>query len=105
MNANQRKLIVAMSLCAAAVVPHIASAASIPTQGTWSTTLQGRDLDSNLTTAFAPDMEYRLSLTDTSLRPQQKNLVDLAVGDCSDILSIEELPNKAIQSDARTSLR
>ncbi len=55
--------------------------------------------------SFAPDMEYRLSLTDTSLRPQQKNLVDLAVGDCSDILSIEELPNKAIQSDARTSLR
>jgi hypothetical protein len=55
--------------------------------------------------AFGPDMEYRLSLIDASSRPQPKPFVDVTVGKCSDIMSIEELPNKDMQADARTSLR
>ena len=47
MNRNQRKLIAALSLCAA-VVPNLACAVAIGGQGTWETTLQGRDLDGNL---------------------------------------------------------
>ena len=34
MNTQQRKLIAAMSLCAAIVVPHIASAVAVSGQGT-----------------------------------------------------------------------
>ena len=45
---------------------------------------------------FAPDMEYRLSLIDCKLRPEHKDHVTLEVGDCSDILRIEDLPNKDI---------
>ena len=49
MNTKQRKLIAALSLCAAAV-PNLASAVAISGQGTWESTLQGRDLDGNLST-------------------------------------------------------
>lgn len=49
MNTNQRNLIAALSLCAA-VVPNLASAVAISGQGTWESTLQGRDLDGNLAT-------------------------------------------------------
>ncbi|HEY9198404.1 MAG TPA: VPLPA-CTERM sorting domain-containing protein [Gammaproteobacteria bacterium] len=52
MKYQQRKLIVALSLCAA-VVPSLASAVAISGQGTWESTLQGRDLDGNLATAEA----------------------------------------------------
>lgn len=55
--------------------------------------------------AFGPDMEYRLSLTDASLRSEPKPFVKVVVGECSDIMSIEELPNNGIQADARTSRR
>jgi len=47
---------------------------------------------------FAPDMEYRLSLTDVCLRPELETHMDITIGECSDILSIEELPDKAIQN-------
>ena len=55
--------------------------------------------------AFGPDMEYRLSLTDASLRSDPEPFVDIVVGECSDIMSIEKLPNNAMQADARTSRR
>lgn len=42
--------------------------------------------------SFAPDMEYRFLLTDSSLRPDPKPYVDLLVGKCSDIMSIQALP-------------
>ncbi|MES9862273.1 MAG: hypothetical protein ABW157_09970 [Candidatus Thiodiazotropha sp. LLP2] len=45
---------------------------------------------------FSPDREYRLSLTDNSFRFVQKNFVDLVVGGCSDIMSIEALPNNTM---------
>lgn len=47
---TQRKLIAALSLCAAVAVPSIASAVAISGQGAWETTLQGRDLDGDLST-------------------------------------------------------
>jgi hypothetical protein len=53
MNTHHRNLSVALSLCAAAAVPTVASAMGISGQGTWETTLQGRDLDGNLATAEA----------------------------------------------------
>ena len=49
MNTNQRNLIAALSLCAA-VVPNLASAVAVNGQGTWESTLQGRDLDGNVAT-------------------------------------------------------
>jgi hypothetical protein len=49
MNTNQSNLIAALSLCAAGV-PNLASAVAISGQGTWESTLQGRDLDGNLAT-------------------------------------------------------
>lgn len=53
MNTQQRNLIAALSLCAAVVVPNIASAVAVSGQGTWESTLQGRDLDGNLSTSEA----------------------------------------------------
>lgn len=50
MNSQKRKLIAAVSLCAAIAIPTLASAASISGQGTWESTLQGRDLDGVLST-------------------------------------------------------
>ncbi|MBI5041442.1 MAG: DUF1566 domain-containing protein [Gammaproteobacteria bacterium] len=47
---TQRKLIVALSLCAVVAVPNVASAVAVSGQGTWETTLQGRDLDGDLAT-------------------------------------------------------
>lgn len=52
--------------------------------------------------AFAPDLEYRLSLTDVSLCPESKPDVCLRVGDCSDIMVIENLPDKLHAAAART---
>ena len=49
MRRQQRTLIAALSLCAT-VVPNLVSAVAISDQGTWETTLQGRDLDGNLAT-------------------------------------------------------
>lgn len=50
MNAYQGKLIATLTLYAAVVVPNIASAVAVSGQGTWETTLQGRDLDGDLAT-------------------------------------------------------
>ena len=61
MNTNQRKLIAALSLCAA-VVPNLASAVAISGQGTWESTLQGRDLDGNLAT-FEAYYDTALNIT------------------------------------------
>lgn len=41
---------------------------------------------------FSPDREYRMALTDVSLPPESTQAVDLKVGNCSDIMSIEGLP-------------
>lgn len=62
MNIKQRRFIVAMSLCAAAAIPNIASAVAISGQGTWESTLQGRDLDGNLAT-FEAYYDTALNIT------------------------------------------
>ncbi|MDY6903286.1 MAG: hypothetical protein SWH61_01250 [Thermodesulfobacteriota bacterium] len=54
--------------------------------------------------SFAPDMEYRLSLTDISLKPELKPEMILSIGDCSDIVTIEELPNIRFEQAAGKSL-
>lgn len=53
MHTTQRNLIVALSVCAAVSAPNIASAVAISGQGTWETTLLGRDLNGNLSTIEA----------------------------------------------------
>lgn len=50
---SQRSVITVVSLCMAVAIPNVAYTASINGQGTWETTLQGRDLDGDLTTAEA----------------------------------------------------
>jgi len=50
MSTIQRKIIAVLSLCAAVSSPNIASAVAVSGQGTWETTLQGRDLDGDLST-------------------------------------------------------
>jgi Protein of unknown function (DUF1566) len=62
MNTQKRKLIAAVSLCAAIAIPTLASAASISGQGTWETTLQGRDFDGNLAT-FEAYYDTSLNIT------------------------------------------
>ena len=47
---------------------------------------------------FGADVEYRLSLTDISLRPIPEPFVYIMAGGCSDIMSIEELPTNAMQT-------
>jgi hypothetical protein len=49
---------------------------------------------------FAEDKEYRVSLTDVRLKPEPSHHIDLSIGKCSDILSVESLPNAAIQTIA-----
>jgi hypothetical protein len=46
--------------------------------------------------SFAADMEYRFSLTDAHVRAEFKSHIDLCIGQCSDIMDIEELPNQAL---------
>jgi hypothetical protein len=41
---------------------------------------------------FSDDREYRVSLTDTNLRPEVRAYIDLPIGECADIMTIEELP-------------
>ncbi len=43
---------------------------------------------------FSEDKEYRLSVTNTTFTQQEDEYIDLILGDCRDLLSIEELPNK-----------
>lgn len=62
MNAIQQNLIVVLSLCATFAAPNIASAVAISGQGTWETTLQGRDLDGNLAT-FEAYYDTSLNIT------------------------------------------
>ncbi len=50
---------------------------------------------------FSEDCEYRLSFTDTGLKSQLKKHIELEVGDCSDIMDIEDLPNKVLSADAK----
>lgn len=61
MNTNQLKPILALSLCAA-IVPNFASAVAISGQGTWESSLQGRDLDGNLAT-FEAYYDTSLNIT------------------------------------------
>ena len=42
---------------------------------------------------FADDKEYRLAIIDTRTSSVHKDYIDLQIGDCSDILNIEDLPN------------
>lgn len=48
----------------------------------------------------AEDKEYRLAFTDVSLKSIHRDYVDLQIGDCSDILSIEDLPPTACCENA-----
>ena len=41
----------------------------------------------------AEDKEYRLSLTDVSPYGEDKDAITLEIGDCSDIMDIQDLPN------------
>jgi hypothetical protein len=55
---QQLNFIAAVSLCVAIIIPNIASAASIPTQGDWATTLQARYIGNTTT----PNAYYDTSL-------------------------------------------
>ena len=44
--------------------------------------------------SFSEDIEYRMSVTKTNFETLEEKYIDLNLGDCSDLLSIEELPNK-----------
>ena len=50
---------------------------------------------------FSEDCEYRLSLTDAGSLSQSREHIVLEVGDCSDILNIEDLQNKANSAAAK----
>ena len=41
---------------------------------------------------FVDDQEYRIALIDVSHKPDRLDYIDLSIGDCSDIMAIEELP-------------
>ena len=43
--------------------------------------------------SFVDDQEYRIALIDFSLKPIHLDHIDLSIGDCSDIIDIEELPS------------
>jgi len=45
---------------------------------------------------FSEDQEYRISLTDVGRRHEPVSHIDLSIGECSDIMVIEELPNIGI---------
>lgn len=62
MKAQQCKFIAAMSLCVTAAIPNITSAVAVTGQGTWETTLQGRDLDGNALT-FEAYYDTALNIT------------------------------------------
>jgi hypothetical protein len=42
------------------------------------------------------DKEYRVSITNSTFTRHKENFLDLLLGDCSDILSIEPLPNSSL---------
>lgn len=54
---------------------------------------------------FTEDKEYRVSLTDVRIRPESMCHIDLQVGECSDIMVIEELPNIGVQGTAQKPRR
>lgn len=41
---------------------------------------------------FSEDREFRLTLTDNSLKPEYRFYIDLRIGECSDIMEIKKLP-------------
>jgi hypothetical protein len=45
---------------------------------------------------FKEDLEYRLSVTNTTFSRLSEEYIDLLLGDCRDILSIEKLPNMSL---------
>jgi len=63
MHTQKHKLVAALSLCAAIIIPNIASAAPISGQGDWETTLQARYLGGSAT----PNAYYDTSLNITWL--------------------------------------
>ncbi len=46
---------------------------------------------------FKDDKEYRMAITNSTFSRLPKNYLDLLLGDCSDIISIEALPNKSLE--------
>jgi len=44
---------------------------------------------------FKNDMEYRMSIINATFQHLQEDYLDLLIGDCSDIMSIEALPDKS----------
>ncbi len=51
---------------------------------------------------FKEDLEYRLSVTNTTFSRLSEEHIDLSLGNCRDILSIEELPNQSLKKDGLT---
>lgn len=49
---------------------------------------------------FIDDQEYRIALIDVSRKPAHLDHIDLSIGDCSDIMVIEELPKIVVQGTA-----
>jgi hypothetical protein len=47
--------------------------------------------------SFKEDQEYRLSVTNCTFVPLKNKYIDLVIGNCNDIASIEELPNKSFE--------
>lgn len=53
--------------------------------------------------SFEEDREYRLSITNISFSRFHGNYIDVEVGNCRDIASIEELPTKSIARTAQNN--
>ena len=49
---------------------------------------------------FKDDKEYRLSVTNSTFRNLEKKYIKLVLGDCSDVVTIEELPDKVSNMDS-----
>ena len=46
-------------------------------------------------TRFKEDKEYRISIVNCTFKKSDKNYLDIVIGNCSDIITIQPLPNKS----------
>ena len=44
--------------------------------------------------SYSDDLEYRISLMDTDTNPYEHDFVDVSLGECSDIVTVDGLPNR-----------
>jgi hypothetical protein len=49
-------------------------------------------------TCFQEDKEYRVSIINCTFEKSDKNYLDIVIGNCSDIISMQPLPNKPLKS-------